>query len=162
VRGEEPVSAAPGREALPSLDLRGLDGALHPLSEAWAAGDAVVAVGHSDCPTTLLALPFLDRLHRRRARVLLVLQDKAEAARGLVSRFGLGMPVRLEADPYPLARALDLLCVPTLLLVGEGGRIERAVEGYSRVELLALAERLGVVDPPLLGADDDAPAFRPG
>jgi len=156
------MTPSPGRRTLPPLELPDLDGTPRPLFEAWAGGEGVVAIGHSDCRTTLLALPFVERLHRRGARVLLVLQDDEAAARGLVRRFGLEMPVRLEADPYPLARAIDLLCVPTLLVTGAEGRIERVSEGFSRVELLAIAERLGADEPPLIAPEDDAPAFRPG
>jgi hypothetical protein len=162
VSGSRPLNAPSRPATFPAIALPGLDGVSRPLADAWGDGGALVAVGHSECRTTLLALPFVDRLHRRlRSRVLLVLQDEAPAARALVDELDLALPVRLEPDPYPLAAALRLVCVPTFYLVGAGGRLARVSEGFSRVELMALAEGLGL-DEPLFTPDDDAPAFRPG
>lgn len=148
----------------PSLALPDLEGALRPLAAAWAEGEALIAVGHHECRTTREALPFLDRIHRRRRAgtgTLLVLQDDAEAARALVSELGLGVPVRLEPHPYPLAKAIGLGVVPTLFLVERDGAIARVSEGFRRSDLEALAKRLGVAGP-LFAPDDLAPAFRPG
>jgi hypothetical protein len=152
-----------GRPApFPDVRLPDLGGVSRPLHEAWTEGGALVVVGHSECRTTLLALPFVDRLHRRLgSRVAVVLQDDAEAARGVVAELGLEVPVRLEAHPYPLARAVGLVCVPTLFLVDAKGRIARRREGFSRVDLMAFAEGLGAAEP-LFAPGDDAPAFRPG
>jgi len=90
-----------------------------------------------------------------------VLQDEVETARGLVKDLGLAVPVRLEADPYPLAAALELVAVPTLFLVGPDGGIARISEGFWRADLEAFAERLGVTGP-LFVPEDKAPEFRPG
>lgn len=156
------MSPAAPPSPFPVVLLPDLDGVPRPLGAAWAGGDALVAIGHSECQTTLLSLPFVDRLHRRLgSRVVLVLQDDAEVARGVVEELGLEVPVRLEAHPYALARALGIACVPTLFLVDAAGRIARVGEGFLRVELMAFAERLGLADPLFL-PDDDAPAFRPG
>jgi hypothetical protein len=147
----------------PRLALRDLGGRSRPLDEAWSGGNALVLIGHGDCQTTRLSIPYLDRIHRRRARgeVRLVLQDDAEAARALVAELGLGLPVLLDEDPYPLAEALALVTVPTLFLLDGDGRIARASEAFSRADLEAVAERLGVAGP-LFTAEDRAPAFRPG
>ena len=56
---------------------------------------------------------------------------------------GLAVPVRLEADPYPVAAALELEVVPTLFLVDREGRIARVVEAFNRADLEALAARGG-------------------
>ena len=148
----------------PSLALADLEGILRPLAAAWAAGEALIAVGHRECRTTREVLPFLDRIHRRRragTSVLLVLQDDAQAARALVSELGLDVPVRLEPHPYPLAKAIELGVVPTLFLVERDGAIARLSEGFRRSDLEALAKGLGVAGA-LFAPDDVAPAFRPG
>jgi hypothetical protein len=148
----------------PALALPDLDGTERPLSEAWSEGEALVLIGHRNCKTTRQTLPYLDRIHRRRGpgrAVRLVLQDDPETARGLVSDLSLEVPVRLEADPYPLAAELGLVAVPTLLLVGQGGGIAQVSEGFSRADLELFAERFGVVGP-LFEPEDKAPAFRPG
>jgi hypothetical protein len=148
----------------PAALLPGLDGAQRPVAEAWARRPAVVLVGHRDCATTRLTLPFVDRLHRRRpdgTQVLAVLQDDPEAARDLVGALGLDLPVLLEADPYPLASALGLRSVPTVFVVGPDGAIRRALEGFRRDELDAIARDVGI-DGSLFTAEDGGPARRPG
>ena len=148
----------------PALALPDLEGTPRTLDEAWAHGEALVLIGHRDCKTTRETLPYLDRIHRRRGparAVRLVLQDDAETARGLVRDQGLAVPVRLEADPFPLAAQLDLVAVPTLFLVGADGRIQRVSEGFSRADLAAFADRLGVSGP-LFTPEDKAPEYRPG
>jgi hypothetical protein len=148
----------------PHIRLRDVAGALRPLAELWAGGEALVLVGHQSCKTTRETLPYVDRIHRRRGAgtaVAAVLQDDAETARQLQSSLGLELPVRLEEDPYPLARELGLATVPTLFLVDRRGDIARVSEAFNRDELEALAERLGAATP-LFAASDRAPAFKPG
>jgi hypothetical protein len=148
----------------PELALPALDGTRRPLSEAWSRGRALVAIGHGDCKTTRMTLPYVDRIHQRRARehgVVAVLQDTPAAAAELKRELGLSLPLLLEADPYPLARALDVVTVPTLLLVEPDGRVSRVSLGFSRLDLMVFAEALGIAEP-LFDADDPAPALRPG
>ncbi len=148
----------------PALSLPGLDGQSHPTAEAWSEGEALFLVGHRNCKTTRETLPYFDRIHRRAGggrAVRLVLQDDPDTARTLVSTMGLAVPVRLEADPYPLAESLGLLTVPTLFLVDGSGRIAHVTEAFNRAELEILAARMGV-DGPLFTAEDKTPAFKPG
>jgi hypothetical protein len=151
--------------AFPHVALPDLDGGERPLVTAWAEGPALIVVGHRDCATTRLALPFVDRLHQRRApasTVVVVLQDDPDSARELVHDLGLSVPIRLEADPYPLSSELDLRTVPTLMLVGMDGRVRRAVEGFRRDEMDALGRELGVSGPLFAESDSGVPARRPG
>jgi hypothetical protein len=148
----------------PDVDLAGLDGGRAPVSAAWARGGALIVLGHGDCGTTRLTLPFVDRIHRRRpptATALAVLQDGVADARALVEELALELPVRLEEEPYPLAAKLGLGTVPTLFLVTPRGRIEAVSEGFRRADLEAFSARLQV-PPPLFVSGDEAPALRPG
>ena len=150
--------------SFPALSLPDLDDAPQPLAAAWRAGDALLLIGHRNCKTTRETLPFVDRIHRRRASphvVLAILQDDKETARELRGKLQLELPLRLEPDPYPLARELGLTTVPTLFLVDLSGAIRRVSEGFVRKDLEAFAERLGVTGP-LFTAQDKAPAMKPG
>ena len=154
------VSSGP----FPRLSLPALAGGDRPLQASWARGEALVLLGHRNCKTTRETLPYVDRLHRRKraeATVLAVLQDDPDTASTFVREQGFELPVLLEADPYPLAAALQLVTVPTLFLVSRDGAIQKAVEGFNRAELEDLAARLGV-EGPLFVAADNAPAFKPG
>lgn len=146
----------------PHIALPDLDGTSRPV--LGAAGSWIVAVGHSDCGTTRLVVPYLQRMHERRgpgSSVVLILQDDAATARALLKELALDLPVRLEPDPYPLSRELDLATVPTLFLVSPAGLIECGSEGFQRAAIEDLAHRLGVQGPFFLPADA-APALRPG
>ena len=148
--------------ALPDLDGKRQD--ILGASGSRVASVSCVVVGHSECGTTRLAIPYLKRMHDRRgpgASVVLVLQDDAAAARALLAELRAEMPVRLEADPYPLARATGLATVPTLFLVGPARRVERVSEGFERAALEEMAGRLGVPRP-FFTPEDAAPALRPG
>jgi peroxiredoxin len=155
----------PRREGVfPDWTLPDVDGALSPLARAWAAGPALVLIGHRTCKTTRETLPWLDRLHRRRganASVVAVLQDDAETARELIAAQGLQVPVRLEADPYPLAAALDITTVPTLFAIGRDGTITAVSEGLRRADLEALGRHVGVTGE-LFTPEDKVPAGKPG
>jgi hypothetical protein len=145
------------------MELADLDGVVHPLEAAWRDAFALVLIGHGDCSTTRLTLPFFERIHRKHTRgsALLVLQDEALAARALRAELDLRVPIRLEPAPYALAAELGLVAVPTLVLVDRDGSILRVSEGFDRAALQSLAERLGV-EGELFAPADRAPAFRPG
>ena len=148
----------------PQVALLDLEGKRQDIVGASGSGASCIAIGHSDCGTTRLAIPYVKRMHDRRgpgASVILVLQDDAADARALLGRLEDGMPVRLESDPYPLARAAGLSTVPTLFLVDPAGRVERVCEGFERAAFEEMAGRLGVPGP-LFTAEDSAPALRPG
>jgi hypothetical protein len=148
----------------PDHVLPGLGGAPLRLADAWSGGRALVVVAHADCGTSRLALPFVDRLHRRRgpgAGVVAVLQEDDAGARRLCGELGLALPVALDLDPYALSRQLTLEAVPTLFELGPGGRILAVHEGFRRDGFEALAAALGVAAP-FFAAGDDAPPLRPG
>jgi hypothetical protein len=147
----------------PEIPLPDLDGTSRAVVGA-AGSCTLVAVGHSDCGTTRLVLPYLQRIHERRgpgSSVVLVLQDEPAMARAFLSELHVDLPVRLEPEPYPLSSELGLGTVPTLFLVSSAGLIERASEGFRRAAIEDLAQRLGV-PPPLFLPADAAPALRPG
>ena len=121
-------------------------------------------IGHRNCKTTRQTIPFVDRIQRRRGAghaALVVLQDDEETARTLAADLDLDVPIRLEADPYPLAAKLDLVVVPTLFLIRADGTIAKTTEAFHRADLEEYAARLGVAGP-LFTPEDKAPATKPG
>jgi hypothetical protein len=148
------------RESLPDLE-----GSERPFLTAWAERPAIFLIGHRDCVTTRMTLPFVDRIHRRRpanASVIAILQDEPGSARELRHDLDLALPVLLEADPYPVAAELALRSVPTVFLVGTDGKIVRASEGFRRDDLEAMAQAVGMAGPLFTEADAGVPARRPG
>src|SRR4051794_19185882 len=107
-------------QAFPDAPLPGIDGgAAPPLSALWATEPVLVVIGHRTCSTTRLALPFLDRIHRRGPKgvVVALLQDTPENAEGLRAEQSLELPVRLDLSPYDFAARLGITTVPTLFLI---------------------------------------------
>lgn len=148
---------------LPAAELRDLDGRPWALQEAWAGGEALFLIGHSDCRTTRLTLPWVDLIQRRRApgtTVLAILQDDAAAALALRDALDLELPLLLESNPYPLAKALGVAVVPTLFHVARDGRLASVVEAFDKEALEALAARFGAAL--LFAPDDTQPPRRPG
>ncbi len=148
----------------PSATLPDVEGRRVSLAEAWAAGPALILLGHRNCKTTRQTLPYVERIHRRRgatATALVVLQDEPGDARELASQLDLTLPLRLESDPYPVATALEVSVVPTLFLVEPDGRIAATCEAFKKADLQDFALRLGV-DGSLFDADDSMPAMKPG
>jgi len=147
----------------PSTALPTLDGAERSVATTWSDRAAILVIGHRDCATTRLTLPYVDRLHRRKpdAAVVAVLQDDPAAARDLADDLGLELPILLEPDPYLLSSELKLRSVPTVFLVGTDGQIQRASEGFRRDDLEAIARAIGIADP-LFAPEDASPARRPG
>jgi len=155
--------STPAFPAFPKVSLPDLDGTSRPVLGAAGSWN-LVAVGHSDCGTSRLLLPYVQRLHERRgpgSSVVLILQDDAATARDFLKELALDLPVRLEPEPYALSRELALTTVPTLFLVSPAGLIERGSEGFQRAAIEDLAQRLGVPGPFFVPADA-APALRPG
>ena len=151
--------------AFPKVSLPDLHGSAKPVLDAAPGFRSLVIIGHSECGTTRLLVPFLKRMHDRRASgssVVLVLQDEPAPARAFLAELDAGdLPVRLEPPPYPLSAELDLATVPTLFLVGAQGVIEQGSEGFQRAAVEDFAQRIGVT-PPFFLPDDKAPALRPG
>jgi hypothetical protein len=143
------------------MSLPDLDGIPRAIADAWSRGPALIAIGHSDCGTSMLTLPYLDRIRARApaASVLVVLQDTPADARQALR--GLALPALLEPEPYPLAQALALQTVPTLALVETSQMVAAASEGFRRDDLESFASRLGVSGS-LFTPQDEAPRLRPG
>ena len=149
----------------PRLSLPDLEGSERVFVTAWAHRPAIFLVGHRDCVTTRLTLPFVDRIHRRRpadASVMAILQDDPGSARELRRDLELALPVLVEADPFPVAAELGMRSVPTVFLVGTDGTIVRTSEGFRRDDLEAMAAAVGMVGPLFTEADAGVPARRPG
>jgi peroxiredoxin len=148
----------------PDLALPDIEGQTTPLARAWSAGPALILIGHRNCKTTRQTLPYVERIHRRRAThatALAILQDEPDDARALAAQLELSLPLRLEGDPYPLSTALAVNVVPTLFLVERDGRVGATCEAFRKAELQDFASRLGVAGA-LFEDDDPMPAMKPG
>ena len=154
------MSGLPAR--FPALALPALAGGARDLSRV--VRPTLVSLGHGECPTTRLLLPYVERIHHARrpgTDVIVVLQDTPEDARALAGELLLKVPILLDEEPYALGAALATDTVPLSLVVAPGGRIEHAWPAFRRRDLAEAAALFGV-SAPFFAADDPAPELRPG
>ena len=147
-------------DVLPAALVPDLKGRPRPLDELWTPGGGLLVVGHADCGTTRLALPYLERIHRGGGRVAVILQEDEAGARAVVANHRLTLPVRLDVDPYRLSEALALETVPTHYHVDAGGAVLEILQGFRGDAYERLALALGAPSPFRPG--DTVPALRPG
>ncbi len=159
------ASPDPGT-VFPIHDLRTEDGDVAPAPKA----ETLYAFFHTECPTSEMAIPFIERLQKigegRGLSVLAVSQDDPAQTATFQERLGVAVPTLYDPPPWRASDALKLSSVPTFVCVDRGGRVERLVEGLQREKLEAFAERsaalAGRPSRPLFRPDENVPAIRPG
>ncbi|HEY7113011.1 MAG TPA: TlpA disulfide reductase family protein [Thermoanaerobaculia bacterium] len=132
--------------------------------------EALYAFFHTECPTSEMTIPFLERLREvgegRGLRVVAVSQDDPAATEAFVSRLGLTVPVLYDPPPWKASEALGLASVPVFAAVSRDGRVERLVVGLQKLELEAFAERAAALagrpSRPFFRPEENVPAIRPG
>lgn len=123
----------------------------------------------SSCPTCRWVLPFVERLHARTAGVSLAVvgvaeDDEAEAG-AAVAEAGVTFPTALEAEPWAVSAAYELMTVPTFVLADAAGRVLMVSPGFAKDDLLEVARRAAERDggePADPFGDESVPAYRPG
>ena len=134
----------------PDFELKNTSGGPLRLSDYQKGGPVVLTFFAPDCPTSALALPFVERLYRRhrtgRARFLGVAQTgKAEAA-AFAKTFAVMMPFVLEEAPFATAEAYGIAQIPAVLLLDGARQIQLRHEGFSKKAYQDLADRLASLD----------------
>jgi peroxiredoxin len=139
------TSLAPGAQ-VPDFTLKNTSGGPVRLSEYQKGGPLVLAFFKHECPTCQLAMPFIDRLHRKsrdgKVRFLGVAQDAKEDAVAFAKQYALMMPFVLEDAPYATSTSYALTHVPTVLLLDAGRNVQFVQVGFSKKACQELADRL--------------------
>lgn len=119
------------------------------------------------CPTCVMAAPATATFERAYpGRVVGVGQDPGDALERFTREHGLGLRSVSDLAPYVVSDAYGIESVPTLVLVGEDGRVSESIgawdrEGFNRVSE-RIAQSLGVPAATISTPDDGLPAFKPG
>jgi thiol-disulfide isomerase/thioredoxin len=135
-----------------------------------ADGETLYAFFHTECPTSEMTMPFLERLARvgqeRGLRVVAVSQDEPSETAAFCDRLGVGVETLFDPAPWTASETLGLASVPTFVSVDAGGRVEKIVVGLQKERLEAYAERsaalAGRPSRPFFRPDENVPAIRPG
>ena len=159
------ASPDPGT-VFPIQELRTEDGT----AAAPPRGEALYAFFHTECPTSEIAIPFLDRLRAigegRGLAVVAVSQDPPGETSEFRARLQIGTETLYDPAPWKASAALGLASVPTFVTVGRDGRVEKIVVGLQKERLEAYAERAAALagrpSRPFFRPEENVPAIRPG
>jgi hypothetical protein len=118
------------------------------------------------CPTCQLAAPVMSGFERAfPGTVIGVGQDPENELERFSDTYGLGIGSIVDAPPYPVSDAYEIVSVPTLFLVADGSVVDTVGawerDGFNRVAA-ALAERLGAEPVIVSTPDDGLPDLKPG
>ena len=119
---------------------------------------ALVVFFETDCPTCRLAVPYLNKLARG-ARVIGISQDDDAATEQFTEQLATAFPVQRDHG-LALSQAFDLKFVPSLFLIGPGGRVLRSHFGFDKSALNQIADQLRCA--PVADEFDGAPQSKPG
>ena len=140
------------------LTLESIDGGAYRLDDLRNEQERVLLLfGHSECPTSRLALerlgPLGPALAERDVRLVCVVQEPLETAARLARQHGVDALVLAERPPYAAARAFGVETVPTTILLAPDGSVEASVIGWA-------TDALNDVLP--LRVPDAEPRWKPG
>jgi peroxiredoxin len=150
-----------------TLSLSALNGrTLALVSEGWT----LLCFFKVDCPTSLLVVPYVERLYRTfgdtpRFRVLGISQNEYPTTQVFVAANGMTFPVLLD-EGWQASTAFDPLAVPALFLVDQAGQVLAAQGGLDKEWLNEVSARIArhLDYPPveIAPAGDCRPIYRPG
>lgn len=113
----------------------------------------------TDCPTSQLAVTYLNCLADSGAAVAGLSQDGDEATRAFSSAMAPRFSVTVDRD-LAASRRHDVLAVPAFVLLDDSGRSLQSYAGFDKGVINTLAEALGCAPP--ASDDDGAPWSKPG
>jgi peroxiredoxin len=131
----------------PEISLRSLDGNKFSLQDALKRGPVLAAFFKISCPTCQYAFPFLERLHKNyggeKITIVGVSQNNERDTKAFLKEFGVTFPTLLD-DPngYAVSNAYGLTNVPSIFLIGQGGKIEITSVGWVKKEIEDINRKL--------------------
>ncbi|MGH9431013.1 MAG: peroxiredoxin family protein [Terriglobia bacterium] len=153
-----------------SFELATLDGARQSLQDGLDKGPVLLAFFKVECPTCQFTFPFLERIHQhfkaQGVQIWGISQDGVHDTRKFVQTFGVTFPMLIDEKPYKISAEYLLEFVPSLFLVTLDGQMEISGDGFAKQDFLAihryLARYYSATPPPLFGADEKIPEYKPG
>jgi peroxiredoxin len=167
---ETPLTHLEPGSSAPAFTLKGLDGKSYSLRDLLDKGPIVLAFFKVSCPVCQFTFPFLERLSERYSgdgvSVIGVSQDDVRSTNEFNQEFGVKFPTLIDDAGYPVSNAYGLTNVPTVLWIAPDGRVRIAGAGFSKSDLVSIAEGLAQARKlpavPFFRADEVVPDFKPG
>ncbi len=153
----------------PPFRLEDFDGRVHSLDHLHQGDLLLLVFYHSECPTCRMSVPFIGNLARavrsERIKIWGVSQDGKNESLKFARASGLGMPILVDADPYPVSQAYGLTNVPTLFLIDSTHTIIDQCVGFTKDDFVRIAQavaRNADVPAPDIFAGKEVPSMAYG
>ena len=165
-----PADTLNKHNVMQDLVLTDLTGEPRLTANARRAGLLALAFFHTDCDTSRLLLPYLQKLadaykESKKLTVWGVSQDDEEKTRLFVNGLEMSLTVCLDRDAYH-SMMLGVVTVPTVFLVNGAGEVLRKIVGWDRAGLNTVSEQIAAFaeqpSVPLVPDDDPVPARKFG
>jgi peroxiredoxin len=146
----------------PAFQLKNTSGDNASLEMILQKGPAILAFFKVSCPVCQLTAPFLERLGaNNKVQVIGISQDDAKTTTEFVHRYNMTFPVLVDESKagYPVSNGFGIFAVPSVFVVEADGRISSAFNGFSKRDLQALGDRVGVAP---FRPDEKVPDFKAG
>lgn len=119
----------------------------------------LLAFFQSDCPTCRLIVPYLNALAKGSVPLTGISQDGDAETRDFVRQTAAAFPVELDIG-LERSKALDLVTVPSLVVVDDAGKPIRIEPGFDKQSINEIAAFFGHA--PVATPYDGLPASKPG
>jgi peroxiredoxin len=130
----------------PEFRLARLGGGEVSLSGILAKGPAALAFFKISCPVCQFTFPYLERLAAGGIAIYGISQNGADHTTEFAESLGVTFSVLLDSEEaeFPASNAFGISTVPTIFVVEADGVISRVIEGWTKMDMLALGERAGI------------------
>jgi cytochrome c biogenesis protein CcmG/thiol:disulfide interchange protein DsbE len=154
----------------PAFELKDIHGKTVALAECLKKGPVVAAFFKVNCPVCQFAFPFLERLYKScghgKVTFLGISQNDKEETLEFIKEYGITFPMLIETSDYAASNAYGLTNVPTVLLIGDDGKVMVSATGFDKNSLEAISKELGrrAGKPPaeVFLPGEIVPDFKPG
>lgn len=145
----------------PDFELKDIDGRIHRLSEALAAGPVVLVFYKSGCPTCQFTFPYIQRIFAKVGgtagwTLWGISEDDVAETRRFAEEYGITFDLLIDEYPFEISSAYGLEFVPGIFLIQSDGTISVSEFGFTKAGLNEVAGYQ------FFTANDGLPATRPG
>jgi peroxiredoxin len=173
--GPKDMGALPAGTQAPDFSLPAVagdkDGGKFSLQGALKKGPVLAAFFKVSCPTCQYTIPYLERLHKTHGdkgiTIVGISQNSARDTAAFLKEYGVTFCTLVD-DPngYAVSNAYGLTNVPSLFLIGQGGKIEISSVGWVKQEVEDVNRKLAAAQqttpPAIFQPGEDVRDFRAG
>lgn len=134
---------------------------------ARSEGPLLLVVWKTECSTSRLTVPYLERMHKAYpgARCVGIMQNQPNEVAQYCQANGIAMPTFAD-DHLRITRYLEVATVPDYWLIAKGGEVLMAGIGWDRALTEEIAKKVasltGAFYSPVVQDSDGVPAFKAG